>query len=175
MICPVAGGGGGRGGGGEANDYLGLGIDLDHHRHLIATHDARPPAEQALFGIYRAAEYPHLREECACALRAMDFDGYAIGGVSVGEPEVEMYKAIDATVPHRRSIRCGSDGFRGQPHQMVELVARGVDIFDCVLPTRVARHARLYARRNAESARGAVPAGGRAPAGTGVAVMPSKL
>ena len=73
---------------------------LDHHRHLTATHEPRPTADQALFGIVQGSAYPHLREECACALRAMDFDGYAIGGVSVGEPEEEMYKAVDSTVPH---------------------------------------------------------------------------
>src|SRR6202012_883928 len=73
---------------------------LDHHRHLMTNHESRPTAEQALFGIVQGSGYPDLREECAKALVDMDFDGYAIGGVSVGEPEEEMYKAIDSTVPH---------------------------------------------------------------------------
>jgi queuine tRNA-ribosyltransferase len=128
---------------------------LDHHRHLIATHEARPTAEQALFGIVQGSGIPRLRQECAEALVAMDFDGYAIGGVSVGEPEEEMYAAVDATVPHlpREKVRYAMG--LGQPHQMVELVARGVDIFDCVLPTRVARHATVYTRAGTLNLRGA--------------------
>jgi queuine tRNA-ribosyltransferase len=128
---------------------------LDHHRHLIATHEMRPTAEQALFGIVQGSGIPHLRRECAGALVAMDFDGYAIGGVSVGEPEEEMYAAVDSTVPHlpREKVRYAMG--LGQPHQMVELVARGVDIFDCVLPTRVARHATVYTRAGTLNLRGA--------------------
>jgi queuine tRNA-ribosyltransferase len=128
---------------------------LDHHRHLIATHEARPTAEQALFGIVQGSGIPRLRRECAEALVAMDFDGYAIGGVSVGEPEEEMYAAVDSTVPHlpREKVRYAMG--LGQPHQMVELVARGVDIFDCVLPTRVARHATVYTRTGTLNLRGA--------------------
>ncbi len=119
---------------------------LDHHRHLIASDESRPTAQQALFGIIQGGEHPHLREECAKAITAMDFDGFAIGGVSVGEPEVEMYKAADHTVPHLPENKVRYAMGLGQPHQLVELVARGVDIFDCVLPTRVARHATVYTR-----------------------------
>ena len=128
---------------------------LDHHRHLIATHEARPTLEQALFGIVQGGSHAHLREECACALREMDFDGYAIGGVSVGEPEQEMYKAIDSTAPHLPENKVRYAMGLGQPHQLVELVARGVDIFDCVLPTRVARHATVYTRTGTLNLRGA--------------------
>ena len=128
---------------------------LDHHRHLIARNEARPTLEQALFGIVQGGEYPHLREACACALREMDFDGYAIGGVSVGEPEAEMYKAANATVPHLPEDKVRYAMGLGQPHQMVELVARGVDIFDCVLPTRVARHATVYTHAGTLNLRGA--------------------
>jgi queuine tRNA-ribosyltransferase len=128
---------------------------LDHHRHLIATHEARPTAEQALFGIVQGSAFPDLRRQCAEALVEMDFDGYAIGGVSVGEPEEEMYAATDSTVPHlpREKVRYAMG--LGQPHQLVELVARGVDIFDCVLPTRVARHATVYTRTGTLNLRGA--------------------
>ena len=128
---------------------------LDHHRHLIASDETRPTLEQALFGIVQGGEYPHLREECAKALIAMDFDGYAIGGVSVGEPEVEMYKAAESTVPHLPENKVRYAMGLGQPHQLVELVARGVDIFDCVLPTRVARHATVYTRTGTLNLRGA--------------------
>jgi queuine tRNA-ribosyltransferase len=130
-------------------------VSLDQHLHLIATHELRPTLEQALFGIVQGGEFAHLREECAKALVAMDFDGYAIGGVSVGEPEEEMYKAVDATVPHLPEGKVRYAMGLGQPHQMVELVARGVDIFDCVLPTRVARHATVYTRAGTLNLRGA--------------------
>jgi queuine tRNA-ribosyltransferase len=128
---------------------------LDHHRHLIAGDEKRPTKEQALFGIVQGSGYPHLRQQCAEALVGMAFDGYAIGGVSVGEPEEEMYRAVDATVPHLPPEKVRYAMGLGQPHQMVELVARGVDIFDCVLPTRVARHATVYTRTGTLNLRGA--------------------
>lgn len=128
---------------------------LDHHRHLTATEPNRPTAQQALFGIVQGGSYANLRADCAAALVEMDFDGYAIGGVSVGEPEEEMYKTAEVTTPHlpRHKVRYAMG--LGQPHQLVELVARGVDIFDCVLPTRVARHATVYTRRGTLNLRGA--------------------
>jgi queuine tRNA-ribosyltransferase len=110
---------------------------------------------QALFGIVQGGGYPHLREQCAKAITALDFDGFAIGGVSVGEPEPEMYKAAEATVPHLPEHKVRYAMGLGQPHQIVELVARGVDIFDCVLPTRVARHATVYTRTGTLNLRGA--------------------
>jgi queuine tRNA-ribosyltransferase len=142
---------------------------LDHHRHLLAEGEARPTAEQALFGIVQGSGYPHLRQECAEALVAMDFDGYAIGGVSVGEPEEEMYRAVDATVPHLPEDKVRYAMGLGQPHQLVELVARGVDIFDCVLPTRVARHATVYTRTGTLNLRGAIYRLDRAPLEPGCA------
>jgi queuine tRNA-ribosyltransferase len=69
----------------------------------------------------------------------MEFDGYAIGGVSVGEPEPEMLKAIEFTEPHLPATKARYAMGLGTPAQMVELIARGVDMFDCVLPTRIAR------------------------------------
>ncbi|MEI9999218.1 MAG: tRNA guanosine(34) transglycosylase Tgt [Verrucomicrobiota bacterium] len=89
------------------------------------------------------------------AITALDFDGYAIGGVSVGEPELQMYAAAEATVPHLPEHKVRYAMGLGQPHQMVELIARGVDIFDCVLPTRVARHATVYTRTGTLNLRGA--------------------
>jgi queuine tRNA-ribosyltransferase len=128
---------------------------LEHHRHLIATEPNRPTREQALFGIVQGGSYANLRADCAHALVEMDFDGYAIGGVSVGEPEEEMYKTAEVTVPHLPHGKVRYAMGLGQPHQMVELVARGVDIFDCVLPTRVARHATVYTRQGTLNLRGA--------------------
>ena len=137
---------------------VGPNASLDHHRHLIATHDGKRARrkQQALFGIVQGSGLSaSARGMRGCALREMEFDGYAIGGVSVGEPEEEMYKAIDSTVPHLPENKVRYAMGLGQPHQLVELVARGVDIFDCVLPTRVARHATVYTRTGTLNLRGA--------------------
>lgn len=114
-----------------------------------------PTQDQALFGIVQGSGYEHLRAECAQALVDVGFDGYAVGGVSVGEPEEEMYKAIESSVPHLPTSQVRYAMGLGQPHQLVELVARGVDIFDCVLPTRVARHGTVYTRDGTMNLRGA--------------------
>src|SRR6058998_155410 len=99
---------------------------------------------QMVFGIVQGGVHAELREECAKALVALEFDGYAIGGVSVGEPEPEMMRAVEMTEPflpaHKPRYAMGL----GTPAQMVELIARGVDLFDCVLPTRVARNGTAF-------------------------------
>lgn len=109
---------------------------------------------QNVFGIVQGGNDPKLRGECARAVTAMDFDGYAIGGVSVGEPEPEMLQAIDITVPHLPADKARYAMGLGTPAQMLELVARGVDMFDCVLPTRVARNGTAYTRRGAIGIKG---------------------
>jgi queuine tRNA-ribosyltransferase len=95
---------------------------------------------QRVFGIVQGGSNAALREECAKAIVSLNFDGYAIGGVSVGEPEPEMMKAVEMTEPFLPAERPRYAMGLGTPAQMVELVARGVDLFDCVLPTRVARN-----------------------------------
>ncbi len=109
-------------------------------------HQPRAPGQQ-VFGIVQGGTDPALRQECARQLVALDFDGYAIGGVSVGEPEPEMMRAIDLTVPSLPEERPRYAMGLGTPAQLVELVARGVDMFDCVLPTRVARNGTAFTRR----------------------------
>jgi queuine tRNA-ribosyltransferase len=84
----------------------------------------------------------------------MDFDGYAIGGVSVGEPEPEMFAAVEMTEPHLPANKARYAMGLGTPAQLVELVARGVDMFDCVLPTRVARNGTAFTRRGTISIKG---------------------
>ena len=101
-------------------------------------------AGQMVFGIVQGGAHAALREECAKAIIALKFDGYAIGGVSVGEPEAEMFQAIEATVPHLPASQPRYAMGLGTPAQLVELVARGVDMFDCVMPTRVARNGSAY-------------------------------
>ncbi|HZM03458.1 MAG TPA: tRNA guanosine(34) transglycosylase Tgt [Candidatus Saccharimonadales bacterium] len=109
---------------------------------------------QFVFGIVQGGVNPELREQCARALTAMEFDGYAIGGVSVGEPEHEMMRAVELTEPflpaHQPRYAMGL----GTPAQMVELVARGVDMFDCVLPTRVARNGTAFTRKGSLNVKG---------------------
>jgi len=115
----------------------------------------QPRAEgQKVFGIVQGGNNPALREECAKAIVPMDFDGYAIGGVSVGEPEPEMLQAIEYTVPHLPAHKARYAMGLGTPAQMLELIARGVDMFDCVLPTRVARNGTAYTRRGAIGIKG---------------------
>ena len=95
---------------------------------------------QLRFGIVQGSVYPELREKSAKAITALDFDGYAIGGVSVGETEEEMFRAVDAAEPFLPEDKARYLMGVGTPRQIVEDVARGIDMFDCVLPTRLGRH-----------------------------------
>jgi len=109
---------------------------------------------QVVFGIVQGANIAKLREQCAKELVAMDYDGYAIGGVSVGEPEPEMFAAVEVTEPHLPENKARYAMGLGTPAQLVELVARGVDMFDCVLPTRVARNGTAFTTRGTISIKG---------------------
>ena len=107
-----------------------------------------PHAEgQQVFGIVQGGVYDDLRRHCAEELVNVGFDGYAIGGVSVGEPEEFMYKAVEASVPFLPKDRPRYVMGLGVMHQMAECVARGVDMFDCVIPTRIARHGTAITRK----------------------------
>ncbi|MFM8655560.1 MAG: tRNA guanosine(34) transglycosylase Tgt [Chthoniobacterales bacterium] len=97
-----------------------------------------------LFGIVQGSSYADLREKSARELVAMGWDGYAVGGVSVGEPEPEMMAAVEFSVPHLPQDRPRYAMGLGTPPQMVEMVARGIDMFDCVLPTRIARNGTAF-------------------------------
>ena len=109
---------------------------------------------QTVFGIVQGGNNPALREECAKAIVPLEFDGYAIGGMSVGEPEPEMFQAVEMSVPHLPAHKARYAMGLGTPAQMLELVARGVDMFDCVLPTRVARNGTAYTQRGAVGIKG---------------------
>ena len=109
---------------------------------------------QLVFGICQGGVNPVLREECARAIVSNNFDGYAIGGVSVGEPEPEMMRAVELTEPFLPANQPRYAMGLGTPAQMVELVARGVDMFDCVLPTRIARNGTAITRRGAYGIKG---------------------
>jgi len=107
-----------------------------------------PRAEgQIVFGIVQGGVFAELRESCAEALVKMDFEGYAIGGVSVGEPEELILRGVDDTVSHLPARKPRYLMGVGEMSQMVESVARGVDMFDCVMPTRQARNGTVSTRR----------------------------
>ncbi|MFN2621501.1 MAG: tRNA guanosine(34) transglycosylase Tgt [Chthoniobacterales bacterium] len=99
---------------------------------------------QLVFGIVQGATFEELRRTSAQTLAAMDFDGYAIGGVSVGEPEPEMMSAVEWSEPHLPEDKPRYAMGLGTPPQLLELIARGIDMFDCVLPTRLARNGTAF-------------------------------
>lgn len=96
--------------------------------------------DQALFGIVQGVTFRDLREKSARELVAMDFPGYAVGGLSVGEPKEIMYEVLDYTVPLLPENKPRYLMGVGSPDALWEGVARGIDMFDCVLPTRIARN-----------------------------------
>jgi len=115
--------------------------------------------DQALFGIIQGGVYRDLREKSASDLVALDFPGYGIGGLSVGEPKELMYEMLEYTIPLIPNDRPRYLMGVGSPDCLLEGVARGVDMFDCVLPTRIARNGTVFTQhgklvvRNAEYAR----------------------
>jgi queuine tRNA-ribosyltransferase len=127
-------------------------------RDAHAVHST-PATNQLLFGIIQGGTFEDLRRASAQALVELDFDGYAVGGVSVGEPEEEMMRAVESAEPFLPADRPRYAMGLGTPPQMLELVARGMDMFDCVLPTRLARNGTAFTAagtinlKNAEFAR----------------------
>ena len=128
-------------------------LSLRWAQRCHAAHGGRPGA---LFGIIQGGMYPSLRKISLAGLLDIGFDGYAIGGLSVGEPREVMLDVLDATARHMPGDRPRYLMGVGTPEDMVESVRRGVDMFDCVLPTRNARNGHLFTRhgtvriRNAE-------------------------
>lgn len=108
--------------------------------------EAHKNENQMLFGIVQGGDFEDLRRHCAEELVKMDFDGYSIGGTSVGEPKKTMYEMVGYSTKH-----LPEDKFRylmgvGDPIDLIENVMRGIDLFDCVSPTRLARHGHAYTR-----------------------------
>jgi len=97
-----------------------------------------------VFAIVQGSTYDDLRREAAAALVALDFSGYAVGGVSVGEPEPEMLKQVAATTPYLPADKPRYTMGLGTPPQILKMIALGIDMFDCVLPTRVARNGLVF-------------------------------
>ncbi len=101
---------------------------------------------QALFGIVQGGEFEDLRKYSAIETSKMDFDGYSVGGTSVGEDKDTMYKMIEYATPYMPSDKVRYLMGVGEPIDIIEGVIRGIDIFDCVLPTRLARHAGAFTK-----------------------------
>ncbi|HEY8267784.1 MAG TPA: tRNA guanosine(34) transglycosylase Tgt [Xanthobacteraceae bacterium] len=101
---------------------------------------------RALYGIVQGGVSPELRRRSARELVGIGFDGYAIGGLAVGEPQEIMYRTLDITVPELPVDRPRYLMGVGEPDDILGAVARGIDMFDCVLPTRAGRHALAYTR-----------------------------
>jgi queuine tRNA-ribosyltransferase len=124
-----------------------------------AAETAAATMRQLTFGIVQGATFGELRQQSAQAIVDLDFDGYAIGGVSVGEPEEEMFRAVDSSEPFLPNEKPRYAMGLGTPPQLLEMIARGMDMFDCVLPTRIARNGTAFTStgtlnlKNAEFAR----------------------
>jgi queuine tRNA-ribosyltransferase len=101
-------------------------------------------ADSMLFGIIQGGTFEALRKQNAQAIVELDFDGYAIGGVSVGEPEEGMMRAVESTEPFLPTDKPRYAMGLGTPPQLLEMIARGMDMFDCVLPTRLARNGTAF-------------------------------
>jgi len=117
----------------------------------------------SLFGIVQGGVYPTLRRRSAEGLLQIGFDGYAVGGLAVGEPEEERNRTLEETVPLLPQLRPRYLMGVGRPEDIVAAVRRGIDLFDCVMPTRNARNGHLFTRhgvmkiRNARYARDTAP------------------
>lgn len=110
------------------------------HRWAKRCQDAHKRSDQALFGIIQGGMFPHLRTESAKVLSDMDFFGYGIGGLSVGEPKDIMYELLDVLRPHLPENKPHYLMGVGSPDCLINGVMRGIDMFDCVLQTRIARN-----------------------------------
>jgi queuine tRNA-ribosyltransferase len=118
---------------------------------------------KAMFGIVQGGDQPDLRVQSAQALTAMDLKGYAVGGLAVGEPQAVMLDMLEATLPHLPEKKPRYLMGVGTPDDILKSVARGIDMFDCVMPTRAGRHGLAYTRFGKINLRNARHAGDPRP------------
>jgi queuine tRNA-ribosyltransferase len=118
---------------------------------------------RACFGIVQGGVYPHLRQRSAEELKAIGFDGYAVGGLAVGEPQSAMFETLDAVVPHLPAEKPHYLMGVGKPDDLVGAVLRGIDMFDCVIPTRSGRNGQAFTREGTLNLRNARHADDPAP------------
>jgi len=116
---------------------------------------AHGDSASALFGIVQGGMYEDLREQSMAGLKSIGFDGYAIGGLSVGEPKDEMLKVLDVVTPLMPEQKPRYLMGVGTPQDILDAVIRGIDMFDCVMPTRHARNAHLFTSRGVVKLRNA--------------------
>lgn len=121
-------------------------LTLDWAERCRRRHDGLAATGQALFGIVQGGTYPELRSFCADRIVDMQFDGYAVGGLAVGEPKSVMHEMIDITVSRLPQASPRYLMGVGLPEDLVDGVARGIDMFDCVIPTRNARNGTVFTR-----------------------------
>lgn len=114
------------------------------HRWAERCLAARSRIDQALFGIVQGGHSPSLRKQSISAITKLDFEGFAIGGLGVGETKLEMYKMVELVSPRLPSDKPRYLMGVGSPEDLVNAVSFGVDLFDCALPTRVARNGSLF-------------------------------
>ncbi len=126
-------------------DYAESALDRTHRwaERCVA---AKRREDVRLYGIVQGGLFEDLRERSAAFLSALPLDGYAVGGLSVGESKADMLRMLDATAPHLPKHKTRYLMGVGSPEDLVESVHRGVDLFDCVLPTRIARNGALITR-----------------------------
>src|SRR5699024_1238068 len=105
----------------------------------LTAHENRAD-QQELFGIIQGGEYEELRKQSAEDLLSLDYPGYAIGGLTIGEPKDEMYRVLENQTPFTPSNKPRYLMGVGSPYALIEGSIRGIDMFDCVLPTRIARN-----------------------------------
>jgi queuine tRNA-ribosyltransferase len=117
---------------------------FEAHKHEVPWAENYPGRAQSLFGIVQGGMYPDLRRESAERLVELDFPGYAIGGLSVGEPRHLTREVIESTLPYLPEDKPRYVMGVGYPEEIVEYASMGVDMMDCVLPTRAARHGLLF-------------------------------
>ena len=115
------------------------------HNWLLRCREAHPDdSRQALFGIVQGGVFPDLRAKSARFVTGLDLKGYAIGGLAVGESKAEMYETLDITLPLLPADKPRYLMGVGEPDDLAQGIMRGVDIFDCVIPTRLARHGAAF-------------------------------
>jgi queuine tRNA-ribosyltransferase len=151
------------------HDQARASLDLSMRWAALSRQAFQPRPGYGLFGIVQGSVYPALRMDSAAALTAIGFDGYAIGGLAVGEGQAAMFDVLDVTVPLLPAGRPRYLMGAGTPEDIIGAVARGIDMFDCVIPTRAGRTARAYTSRgvfnlrNARFADDAAPLDARCP------------
>ncbi len=123
---------------------------MQEYKKIILDGDPVNPG-QKLWGIVQGASFPDLRKQSAIDMASLGFPGFAIGGVAVGEPHEEMMLAVEAAIPYLPENTPKHLLGVGTPYDIIQAVARGCDTFDCVIPTREARHGRLYISKKQET------------------------